>query len=242
MIFLNQDATKLEDLFINDEWRLVQLYKNIYNLEVKGRELGWIVKVYDKKKYAKQESVNLNKLKKFTGFPTVLATGFSSSLNYNVISKVKGVDLHDYCNKKKNITEPEAKVIAKQILTLLCKVHSKKIIHGDIKPENIIYNPKTKVVTIIDFEGKYTREYASPEQVFNGRVTDKTDTWSVGVVIYWLLDKTHPFKGFRELRDKRISYPSWWSSDLKDFLSCLLERDVTLRYDCEEALNHPWFN
>lgn len=238
-LFLNQDAVNLNDLFLNEDWKLVQIYKNIYNLLVKGKELGWIVKVYEKKKYAKQESIHLNKLKKYSGFPKVLATGFSRTLNYNVLSKEKGQDLYEYgCEKTFSITE--IKNIAVQLLKLLVKMQEKNIVHGDIKPENIIYNNKTRKVSIIDFEGKYTKEYASPEQIFGGKVSYKTDVWSVGVLLYWLASKTHPFKNFKELKDKRVKYPREWSKEFQDFLSCLIERDLTLRYDCHEALNHPW--
>ena len=242
MIFLNMDAVGLDDLFLNDDWKLVPMYKNIYNLYVQGEELGWIVKVYEKKKYAKQESMNLNKLKNYPGFPKLLATGFSIKLNYNVISKENGLDLHEYCSTTgKKFFEREVKDIARELLKLISKMHKKKIIHGDIKPENIIYDPASRKLSLIDFEGKHTREYASPEQIFSGiAVTNKTDLWSLGVVLYWLMTATYPFANYKELRDKRLKLPVRWSSEFKEFIYCLIERDISLRYDADEALNHTW--
>lgn len=242
MIFLNMDAISLDDLFLNEDWKLVPIYKNIYDLHVHGKPLGWVVKVYDKKKYAKQESVNLTKLKNFSGFPKLLATGFSNKLNYNVISKQDGLDLYEYCaTTGKVFREREVKDIARELLKLISKMHKKKIIHGDLKPENIVYDPASRTLSLIDFEGKHTKEYSSPEQIFPGKtVTCKTDLWSLGVVLYWLMTANYPFADYKELRDKRLKLPVTWSSEFKQFIYCLIERDISLRYNADEALNHTW--
>lgn len=91
-------------------------------------------------------------------------------------------------------------------------IHEKHIIHKDINPSNIVFNPKTKQVNLIDFsladevpersialkppmllEG--TIEYISPEQTgrMNRTVDYRTDFYSLGVTFYQMLTGRLPF-------------------------------------------------
>ncbi len=100
-----------------------------------------------------------------------------------------------------------------QLTKTLGHLHTHKIIHKDIKPNNIIINPKTNVVKITDFgiatqlsketqqvsnpellEG--TLSYMSPEQTgrMNRAIDYRTDFYSLGVTFYEMLTDTLPFK------------------------------------------------
>ena len=93
-----------------------------------------------------------------------------------------------------------------QILQGLAYMHSRNIYHRDVKPENVIYNPQTGMVKIIDFGFACiskerlrvfcgTPSYMSPEivgnQAYNGA---SADIWACGVMLYALLTGTVPFK------------------------------------------------
>ena len=96
-----------------------------------------------------------------------------------------------------------------QIAQGLLKAHEQKIIHRDIKPANIFIT-NDGVVKILDFglaklSGKTmitkigstlgTIAYMSPEQTRGEEVDNRTDIWSLGVVIYEMLTGLSPFKG-----------------------------------------------
>ena len=102
--------------------------------------------------------------------------------------------------------------IAIKITEILGEIHRKNVIHKDINPSNIIYNPKTEQLKIIDFgiSTVLTREnptlknpnilegtlaYISPEQTgrMNRFVDYRTDFYSLGVTFYELLTQQLPF-------------------------------------------------
>lgn len=240
IIYINKDAKNLNSLLLNEKWKFEEVYDRIYSISVKDKKIPWLLKTYKDTKYAKRESKNLEILKNIKGVPKVLTVGLSNYLNYIILSQAEGEDLFEHVKKNGSFSQEETKNITKQLLTIIKNIHDKKIIHNDIKPENIIYDKQTQTVCLIDFEEKYTQDYQSPERLNGKKITSKTDLWSLGVTIYFLLDGKVPFKNDMEILKKKIVFRKHWDTDLIDFLGCLLERDIILRYNSEEALNHVW--
>lgn len=239
-IFLNKDAVDINELFLNEEWTLEEIHKNIYTITVEKDNLNWILKVYDRKRFALKESQNLKKLDGIKNVPKLLAVGLSDSLNYVILSKASGVDLFDYVDLHGPFSENTIKPVARQLLTTLRKLHKRNVVHKDIKPENIMYDNEYGKITIVDFEEKYTDGYCSPEQLKNEEITEKTDIWSLGATIFYAVTGSLLFNRNKDILNKPIHFRNSWSLDFVDFLHCLLERCVDLRYTAKEALAHVW--
>lgn len=117
--------------------------------------------------------------------------------------------LHDYINNSTLLDRKnKLKYILFQLIKALKFIHDNHFIHGDLKPNNIIYNAKNDVVKLIDFGGlcsfrlnKYihrpicTPSFCPPEgyKEFNNlyTITDKFDVWSLGMTMYYYITQKY---------------------------------------------------
>jgi serine/threonine protein kinase len=129
-----------------------------------------------------------------------------------ILSDFGGENLINFITVKKNYLSNFLQ-IGIQLSSTLAQIHQKNIIHKDIKPHNILINPKTGQVEIIDFsiasrlssenqtvsnpnllEG--TLAYMSPEQTgrMNRSIDYRTDFYSLGITFYEILTGQLPFQ------------------------------------------------
>ena len=128
---------------------------------------------------------------------------------YFVMEYIDGITLKEYIKRKRILPAREMLDISCQLLSALAHIHSKNIVHCDIKPHNIILmrNGKIKLTDfgIARIEGKLpdlppnkavgTVYYVSPEQA-EGKVLDhRSDLYSLGIMMYEMSTGQLPFNG-----------------------------------------------
>lgn len=166
-------------------------------------------------------------------------------------------------------SEEQCLKIVRQITTAVAYLHSKGIVHRDLKLENFLFESTANdsQLKIIDFglskhmtfdEAEHDTvgtAYTVAPEVIRGEYDAKCDVWGVGVIAYMLLCGDPPFGGcggpeapmeIREniLEGRLVFRPEQiWDSvseDAKDFIRSLLETDQSLRPTSVECLNLPW--
>ena len=213
----------------------------------------------------------INKLKKLSHPNIVRIHEFYCSQKYHQIitEYCKKGDLNKYI--RNNLTEKQLAVIFYQIFSGLRYLHENKIIHGDIKLKNIMFLTKeednqTKEeffwVKLIDFgldkifkknkkESYESSSYYKAPETFQNIYSDKADVWSIGIILFLALTGKVPFDGKTddEINNKIQNYPYndlepmllAHSSESRDLIDKLLEKDMKKRISAKEALNHEWF-
>ena len=128
--------------------------------------------------------------------------------DYIVMELIDGISLKQYMEKKGVLNWKETLHFAIQISKALEHAHSRGIVHRDIKPHNVMVL-KNGSVKVADFgiarvmskSNTLTKEalgsvhYISPEQAKGGRVDDRSDIYSLGVVMYEMMTGRPPYDG-----------------------------------------------
>ena len=135
--------------------------------------------------------------------------GEDQGTHYITMEYVRGEDLKSFIRRSGRLTIDKAVTIAGQVCEGLAEAHRQGIVHRDLKPQNVMID-RDGNARIMDFgiarsltgkgitgAGTFigTPEYMSPEQV-EGRDTDqRSDIYSLGIVLYEMLTGRRPFEG-----------------------------------------------
>ncbi|KAF8964715.1 hypothetical protein BGZ46_000743, partial [Entomortierella lignicola] len=149
----------------------------------------------------------------------------------------------------------------RQICLAIQYCHSRKIVHRDLKLENILLDSQNNI-KLIDFG--FTREceskkllesycgsaaYTSPEIILGKKYSGpEADIWSLGVILYTLLAGYLPFDDDNEavVQDKIVDLDYEMPTDIickdaQDLIQSILKMDPKDRFSIEQILNHSWW-
>jgi serine/threonine protein kinase len=217
--------------------------------------------LYNKIKTEKTILENL-KTTKNGHFIIELISSFHTEKHVFFIFEFFELDLFSLLKFNKAFNEVNVKFILAQIYIALTYIHSKKIIYRDLKPENIMIDSKTGYIKLADFglacqlQGENdkireicgTNEYIPPEVVNQEEYSFDFDWWGFGIFMYEILTGCPPFTGknqkdiFDKIRTQTINLEYLLiSSEAKDLLLILLNKDRDMRILPEQIPFHPFF-
>ena len=167
-------------------------------------------------------------------------------------------------NQKIHFKEKEIKKIILTLLKVVSFLHKKKIVHRDLKLENILFSIPNDYssLKLIDFglssnftlkKEKFivgTPYYMSPEMI-EGIYHYKSDLWSIGVILYCLITGKYPFNGkdknevFSLINSGKYNKKNLnkknCSIEVKNLIKKIFTVDLNKRISIDDALNDDWF-
>ncbi len=128
---------------------------------------------------------------------------------YIAMDYISGYSMALRLRRREYITVGECLRISKAVLSALTEAHKHGVVHGDIKPANIMYDNRGKTYIVTDFGAAYserrsrkndnvivgTPSYMSPEQLEGKKLDGRSDLFSLAVTLYHLLTGHQPFSG-----------------------------------------------
>jgi len=238
-------------------------YVAVKTLAKKGASEGAIARAMQEADiHLRMDHINITRLLRVYNEPNNL---------HIVMEYCSGGSLADHLLNHGRFTENEAAHAAKQMLAAInyCHKHSGgKVCHRDVKHANFVYasaahNAPLKLLdfglsrvlsTKRPYMTKYagTPHYIAPEVINRCAYTESCDIWSIGIIVFSLLEGRMPFNGDTvEDVEKAIlsgevhmKGPVWHdvSDFAKNFVAGLLQKKPAFRSTAVDALQHPWLS
>ena len=235
----------------------------------RGDNNNYAIKTYEKyklvdSKVRKNVAREISLMKKLH-HPSVikLITSIETSKQIHLIMEyTTSTSLNGYLKTKvgRKISESEARILFRQLTEGICYLHELSIIHRDIKMENILVDTDTKQIKIIDLgfaiqvpDDKNmtiicgTPSYMAPEIIGKqGYKAKPTDVWALGIVLYYMLCGSVPFKGndekeiYKKIMKTKLEFPQHVSEKAEDMLRNILNPNPKERPTARDILEAPW--
>ncbi len=207
---------------------------------------------------------NINILKKLQKDNNIIKEIIDTKDYIYLIMELCDYNLENYIKKREDsISINEIREILSQLNNAFRFMLTEKIIHGDLKLNNILisFNKLDKILIKLSFYDSNTffqqsnlKSFiineniltSSPEILYDENDLSKSDIWSLGIIIYYMLFKEYPYKGRNEnellnniLSGKELKLSE--NEQLNDLLNKMLKTDINERISWEGYFNHPFF-
>ena len=204
---------------------------------------------------------NLMRKLRHNSITKILETFESEKYIFIIMEYISGGTLQSFVKKRRKLNEKTAKIFYKQIIESIKYIHSKNIVHRDIKLENILIDLNNNI-KICDFgvgiminqntilhDQCGTPVYMAPEIIKNnGYIGFPVDIWSSGIALYIMLSGNVPFNRGKlndlqyEILNSPLKNINDVSFEANDLLKGILNKDPNKRFSPDDILNHPWLN
>jgi len=194
---------------------------------------------------------------------TIYDVGISDNKPYIAMELLEGSTLEEVLKRNKKLNLNSAISIASQLASALAYAHNGGVVHRDIKPGNIILLKDRKTVKLMDFgiaqiddnlvksgllndKVLGTPEYMSPEQILGQKIDNRSDIYSLGVLLYKMLAGLPPFMSdelgdlFKQIIKSKqpeiLIENEQVKDDVKDLLRKLLQKKPDKRFQSASLL------
>uniref|UniRef100_A0A3Q0T668 non-specific serine/threonine protein kinase n=1 Tax=Amphilophus citrinellus TaxID=61819 RepID=A0A3Q0T668_AMPCI len=191
---------------------------------------------------------------------------YESPMSLMLILELEDGRLFDYLAAHDELMEEKVAFFIRETLEALQHLHTCRVAHLDLKPENIMVNlhsptPSIKLIDLGDAvqlsaNRRYVHlllgnpEFAAPELIRGTPVSVATDMWSLGVLAYVMLSGVSPFldespeETCVNICRLDFCFPDEYfcnvSQTARDFVSSVLQQDPRKRPSATACLQHPW--
>ncbi|KAG6816843.1 hypothetical protein H0H87_002492 [Tephrocybe sp. NHM501043] len=186
-----------------------------------------------------------------------------------ILEYASGGELFDHILAHRYLREKDAAKLFSQLISGVWYIHQKKIVHRDLKLENLLLDRhRNVIITDFGFANRFEHRsddlmqtscgspcYAAPELVISEGlyVGSAVDIWSCGVILYAMLAGYLPFDDdpanpdgdninllYKYIVNTPLSFPEYISAEARDLLGMMLVPDPTRRSSLEAVMRHPW--
>ena len=180
-----------------------------------------------------------------------------------------GGELFEYILAHKHLREQMACKLFAQLISGVGYLHAKKIVHRDLKLENLLLDRNRNIViTDFGFANRFNESgndlmatscgspcYAAPELVLHEGhyMGSAVDVWSCGVILYAMLSGYLPYDDdpanpdgdninllYRYISNTKLSFPDWISPEPRELLLMMLVPDPIKRCSLRDVMRHSW--